>query len=148
MHTLQHCWWQILVATVAYFALGALWFNQKTLGAIWARSHGISINPEDMKKAPVGRIMGLGFVCTYFICAIICWVCCQGMACSPEGVCMSPGMLYCIKCGLAVGLAAFLSISIGYLYQMKPLASFLTDGLYHLCGCVIAAAVLHGLGCC
>ena len=67
---LQHCWWQIIVAAIAYFALGAIWFNPKVLGTMWMNSHGIKFDPEKMKEGMAMR-MGLSFIQIY-LCYALC----------------------------------------------------------------------------
>ncbi len=148
MTTTMHFWWQILVAAIVYFALGALWYNQKVLGTLWANSHGLKMDPEEMKKVNMGKLMSMSFLCTVVICAIVCWVCnasCGEMSCHADG---GGGMMHCVKSGLVVGIAAASAISMGFIYQMKPMASYLIDGGYHITGCVLASVVFYFLGCC
>ena len=149
MMMLQHCWWQIIVAAIAYFALGAIWFNPKVLGTMWMNSHGIKFDPEKMKEGMAMR-MGLSFICTIIMTAVICFVCCigccSGEMCTPES---GSSLMHCIKIGFMLGAGtASMSIAMAYLYQMKPMNAYLTDCGYHSAGSMIAAAVLHFLGCC
>ena len=145
MTTIIQCWWQIIVAAIVYFALGALWFNPKTFGNAWMKSHGILRDEERMKNANMGLMFGLSFVCALIFSAAICWICCA----TGSGVCcQSIGLFHCLKVGLMVGMIAATSICLAYLYQMKPLNAFLTDGLYHVVGSLLAATTLHLLGCC
>jgi uncharacterized protein DUF1761 len=149
MTILQHCWWQVLVAAIAYFALGAVWFNPKVFGTLWMQSHGINISEEDKKKVNMGRLMGLSFICTVLMTAVICYVCC--MSCCVGDACIpgSSSLGHCLKIGFMLGFGtASASISMAYLYQMKPRNAYLTDCGYHIVGSMIAAAVLHFLGCC
>jgi len=144
MTTILHCWWQIIVAAIVYFALGAAWFNPKTFGNIWMKSHGIVMDEEKRKNTNMGLMMGLSFVCALIFSAAICWIGCA--ACG--GNCQSTGLMDCWKIGLLIGIVAATSISMAYLYQMKPINAFLTDGLYHVVGSLLAATTLHLLGCC
>ena len=59
MTTILHCWWQIIVAAFVYFALGAAWFNPKTFGNAWMKSHGIVRDEEKMKDTNMGMMFGL-----------------------------------------------------------------------------------------
>ena len=145
MIVIQHCWWQIIVAAIVYFALGAIWFNPKTFGTTWMKSHGIVRDDERMKNSNMGILMALSFVCSLILCFAICWICC---ASSSFGVSHSDGLMHCPKVGFLVGLVACTSITMAYLYQMKPLNAFLTDGVYHIVGSLLAATTLHLLGCC
>lgn len=145
MTVILHCWWQIIVAAIVYFALGALWFNPKTFGNAWMKSHGIVRDPEKMKETGMGITMGLSFVCALIFSAAICWICC---ATSSGECCQSSSLIHCLKIGFLVGMIAATSISLAYLYQMKPLNAFLTDALYHVVGSLLAAITMHLLGCC
>jgi hypothetical protein len=150
MMTIQHCWWQILVAAIVYFALGAVWFNPKVFGTAWANSHGIKMNDEDKKKVNMGKLFTLSFLCGLVLCAAVCIVCCAacGSMCTTDGQCVSAGIGCCLKSGLLVGLSASAAISMAYIYQMKPIAAYYTDCGYHIIGCLLAAITLHLLGCC
>ncbi len=145
MTVILHCWWQIIVAAIIYFALGAAWFNPKTFGNAWMKSHGIVRDPEKMKETGMGITMGLSFVCALIFSAAICWICC---ATSSGECCQSSSLIHCLKIGFLVGMIAATSISLAYLYQMKPLNAFLTDALYHVVGSLLAAITMHLLGCC
>ncbi|MFI5221069.1 MAG: DUF1761 domain-containing protein [Bacteroidia bacterium] len=145
MSILIHCWWQIIVAAIIYFALGAAWFNPKVFGTIWMNSHGIKQPTEEERKSMnMGKMFAPSFLCTLIFSAAICWICCASCGVN----CTSMGMMHCLKVGFLVGLIGASSISMAYLYQMKPLNAFLTDGLYHVVGSMLAATTLHLLGCC
>lgn len=149
MMMIQQCWWQILVAGIAYFALGAIWFNPKVFGTLWMQSHGITMDDAKKEGVNMGKIMGLSFVCTVIMSAVICYVCClscTGEGCTPEG---GSSLMHCLKIGFMLGAGTgTMSISMAYLYQMKPRNAYLTDCGYHIVGSMIAATVLHFLGCC
>jgi hypothetical protein len=148
MTTVLHFWWQVLVAAIAYFALGAIWFNPKVFGTIWAKSHGIVMDPAKRAETNMGRLFAMSFLCALILSSAVCWVCCascQGGSCSAPG---GMGIIHCIKSGLIVGGSGFAAISMGYIYQMKPLNAFLTDGGYNLTGSVLAGIIYYYLGCC
>ena len=46
-------WLAVLVAAIAYFALGAIWFSRPVFGARWIALHEININDDNAKKAKV-----------------------------------------------------------------------------------------------
>jgi hypothetical protein len=145
MTVITHCWWQIIVAAIVYFALGAIWFSPKVFGTAWMKSHGIVMDEEKKKNTNMGALMGRSFICTLIFSAAICWICCA--TCSAESV-QSMGLMHCIKVGFLVGLVGATSLSMAYTYQMKPRNAFLTDGFYHIVGSILAAITLHLLGCC
>jgi len=56
MNLLQLNWLAIVVAFVAFFAIGAIWFGPKTFYPVWARALG-----QDPRQGPTGLPMPLVF---------------------------------------------------------------------------------------
>lgn len=52
----------ILVAALANFAIGAIWYTPKVMGSRWMKLN--NIVPDDTKKVNMGKVMGLAFVGT------------------------------------------------------------------------------------
>lgn len=146
MTSILQIWWQILVAALAYFMLGAIWFNPKVFGSIWASSHGLEMDPEKRKEVNMVRLMGTAFVFTIMITTIIAKVCL--MACGGGEACHAIGIMHCLKIGFMIGGAIALGIWMTYMYLMKPITAFITDGLYHIIGSILAASILYLLGVC
>jgi hypothetical protein len=154
MNCLTHCWWQILAATVAYWMLGAIWFNPKVFGTIWQRSHGMpEMNDAAMEKAKkmMPMLVLKSFIFSLFICIALCYFMCAGCCslghCTGPEMCM-PMMMHNLKVALLLSIFAIGgAMSMGYTYQMKPLSAYLVDIGYHVVGCCIAVAVLHLLCC-
>lgn len=146
MESILTYWWQILVAAIAYFSLGAIWFNPKVFGTIWANAHGIEMDPAKRKEVNMAKLMGTAFVCTIMITTIIAKVCM--MACGTGEACHAMGIMHCVKIGVLIGGAIASGIWMTYLYLMKPTNAFTTDGLYHIIGSTLAACVLYWLGVC
>ncbi len=143
MNIILHNWWQILVAAIPYFMLGAIWYNPKVLGTIWASGHGVVMDEAKKKDVNMGKLFGLSFMCTLVLCAVVCYVCCAG------GTPMAHSSLCdCLCSGFAVGAAAAAAMGMNYIYLMKPSRVFLIDGGYHIIGCMLAATAFHMLGCC
>jgi len=126
-------WLHVLVATIAYFILGAIWYSflfQKP----WIRYQNIDTSNPEAKKG-VGMIMFLGFVWTFIICT--------GLAILVFKTPLLGGVLSAVKLGLTTGVCfSALTISMTYLYLKKPFALHLIDGLYHVVGQIIAALIL------
>lgn len=139
-------WWQILVAAIPYFMLGAIWYNPKVLGNTWGSGHGLDMSEDRKKDVNMGKLFGLSFLCTIVLCAVVCYVCCQGMSSMPGMSGMSN--TDCLGSGFAVGVAAAAAMSMNYIYLMKPIRVFVIDGGYHIIGCMLAATVFNLLGCC
>ena len=125
-------WLSILVASIAYFGLGAIWYSA-LFGKQWIRHHKINVNDPEMKKNAAGIMF------TSFILMVVA-VFCLSLLIYRLGLHeISSG----VKIGLYTGAGfAATATSIGYLYTKKPFALHLIDGLYHVCGYIIAAIIL------
>ena len=147
MNCLTNCWWQILLAAVGYFAVGAVWFNPKVLGTVWQKSHNLSFTEEQMKKSMLPTML-LSFLCTIVLSAVICYMMCHtGGSCAAPGAagnacCSGLGHAMCIGAMLGAGTGGG-SIAMAYIYQMKPRNAYITDIGYHVLGSVVAAVILH-----
>lgn len=125
-------WLHILVAALAYFALGALWYSP-LFGKQWIAYQNINMNDPEAKKG-AATIMLFSFV--WMIVSTI------GLAVLIYKLQLS-GVMSGIKLGLLTGVCfSFAAISVTYLYIKKPLGLHLIDGLYHVLGQVIAAVIL------
>ncbi len=146
MTSILEIWWQILVASVAYFMLGSIWFNPKTFGTAWANSHGIVMDPEKRKEVNMVKLMGTAFIFTVMITTIIAKVCL--LSCGGGETCHAMGIMHCLKIGLLIGGAIAAAISMTYMFLMKPANALILDGLFHVVGSMLAASVLFALGAC
>jgi hypothetical protein len=125
-------WLHILVAAIAYFVLGAIWYSalfQKK----WVAYHEVQMNAPDAKKG-VAAIMIGSFIWMFIISfALAVLVYRLNLNNAMSG----------IKLGLFTGLCfSAAAISITYLYLKKPAGLHLIDGLYHIAGQIIAAIIL------
>lgn len=131
LFSLYH-WPAVLVAAVAYFMLGAIWYSA-LFGKKWIAYHNINVNDEDAKKGMV-RIMTSSFL--LMLIAVLCI----------EMIVVRlhlHGATTGIRWGLLTGGGfAATGISVGYLYTQKPFGLHVIDGLYHIIGHVIAAVIL------
>ncbi|MDB5232688.1 MAG: hypothetical protein JWN76_3493 [Chitinophagaceae bacterium] len=125
-------WLHILVATIGYFVLGAIWYSflfQKP----WIRGHKIDMNNPEAKKGVAG-VMVISFVLQFLICTGIAVVL---KAVPPAGIGDA------VETAAFVGFFfAFLTTSVSYMYLQKPFVIHLIDGLYNVVGMMIAAAIL------
>jgi hypothetical protein len=126
-------WLHVLVAAIAYFALGALWYSllfQKQ----WIRYHGIDMNNPDGRKG-VGAVMFMSFILMFLITV--------GLEILIYRAAITGGVLSGVKLGLTTGvLFSATAISVTYLYLKKPAGLHFIDGLYHVVGQIIAAVIL------
>lgn len=126
-------WLHILVAAIAYFALGAIWYSflfQKK----WIAYHNINTNNPDGRKG-VGAMMFLSFIWMFIVTV--------GLAILIEKIPTAWGVLAGVKLGLTTGVCFSAAvISITYLYLKKPIGIHFIDGLYHIVAQIIAAVIL------
>jgi hypothetical protein len=126
-------WLAVLVAAIAYFSLGAIWFSKPVFGGKWMALHQINMNDPEAKKG-VGAIMFGSFIL---------------MLLATTGLAILVARFHFyevisgIKLGLFTGICfASTAISVTFLYIKKPLAIHFIDNLYHVVGQIIAAIIL------
>ena len=127
-------WLAVLVATVAYFMLGALWYSKPLFGTKWAQLVRLDMNNPDLKKG-----MGGMMISTFVLILVACF----GLETLIVKVNFAQEFTYGIKLGLLTGLAfATTAVSINYVYERKPSNLYLISNGYHVLGHVIAATIL------
>jgi hypothetical protein len=125
-------WLHVLVAAIAYFALGAIWYGP-LFSKAWIRGHAININDPDAKKGVAGIM-----ITSFFIVLAIC----IALAVVLEVASVHDAM-HAVKWGLFLGFGfAFTSTSMTYIYLKKPVSLHMIDGLYHVVGMTIACLIL------
>jgi hypothetical protein len=125
-------WLHILVAAIAYFMLGALWYSP-LFGKKWVAYQGINMNDPNIKSG-TGAIMTGSFI-WMFIATI-------GLEILSERLGLL-GAMSGIKLGLLTGICfSAMAISVTYLYVKKPSGLHFIDCGYHILGQVIAAVIL------
>ncbi len=126
-------WLHILVAAIAYFMLGAIWYSflfQKK----WVAYQNINMNDPKAKEGTAAIMIG-SFV-WMFIATV-------GLALLIDRTGVTGGVMSGVKLGLITGICFSASaISITYLYIKKPMGLHFIDGLYHVVGQIIAAVIL------
>ena len=125
-------WLAILVAGVAYFALGAIWYSF-LFKNVWIKATGVNPNDPNMKKG-VAQIM-LSSLVLMIVTAL-------GIAIFMTKTGVSSWMTGA-KIGLIAGICfATTSVSISYLYEKRPFALYVVNCGYNIVGCVIAGIIL------
>ncbi len=115
-------WLACIVAGVAAWVLGALWYSPFLFGKTWQKELGFT--EEELKKANMAVIFG-GSLVLMIIMAIGVAVLCSHHA--------NGGAIDGLKCGLLIGVFfAATSIGINYLYQRKSLKLYFIDALYQI----------------
>ncbi len=126
-------WLAVLVAAFAYFALGALWYGM-LFSKKWIAYQGLDVNDPDFKKGTSGIMTG-----SFFLMLLAC----IGLAMLINGLEGEPNLTTAVVTGTLTGVFFSLTAtSISYLYVKKPAGLHFIDGLYHVCGQIIAAIIL------
>ncbi|MDP4264225.1 MAG: DUF1761 domain-containing protein [Bacteroidota bacterium] len=126
-------WLAVLVAAVAYFAIGGLWYSKVLFANSWVRLSGVNMNDPNAKKG-AAQIMLASFVLMI--------VACIGLAILIARIGSSGWMTGC-KTGLITGICfSATAISISYLYEKKPTGLHLINGLYNIIGSVVAGSII------
>ena len=125
-------WLAVLVASVGYFLVGAIWYSALFRNA-WIKSSGVNTTDPNMKKG-VG-----GIFLTSFILMI---VACIGIALVMTKI--SPlNWMSGLKVGLIVGVCfCATAISNSYLYEKRPTTLHIINDLYNIVGCSVAGIII------
>ena len=125
-------WLHILVAALAYFALGSIWYSA-LFGKKWVSFQKIDMNDPNAKKGVAAIMFGSFvwmFITTLGLAILVYRLNLQEV---------SSGIKWGLLTGICFSAAA---ISVSYLYVKKPAGLHLIDCLYHIVGQIIAAVIL------
>jgi len=126
-------WLAVLVAGIAYFMLGGLWYSKALFGTKWASLQKIDMNDPNMKKG-VGAIMFYSFIFMLLTAVGLAILIVRAGVMHIDGA---------VRLGLVTGLLfAVTSVSISFVYEKKPMALHFITGAYLLLGNIIAAIIL------
>jgi hypothetical protein len=124
-------WLAVLVASLAYFFLGAIWYSALFRNA-WIKATGIVMN--DNARKGIAAIMIASFITVVITCA--------GLAFFITRFRMGNWMTGC-KVGLIAGICfSAATICNSYLYEKRPIALSAINSLYNIVGCVIAGIII------
>ena len=126
-------WLAVLVAAIAYFMLGALWYSKALFGSKWAAVVGLNMNDPDKSKGMAKMMIGT---------LVLILVTCIGLA-----LLVNRLDLFVFSSGLRLGAItgicfASTAVSISFIYESRPTALYFIDCGYHLAGHLIAAIIL------
>lgn len=120
--------WAVLVAALASFVVGFLWYNPKVFGKKWQKEVGLS--DDAMANANMGLIFGTSFVLTFIMALVIASFHPMGYG---QGIWM--GGFF------GIGLVAT-SFGVNYLFQRKSLSLWLIDAGYQVVVLMIAGLIV------
>jgi len=127
-------WLAVVVATVAYFALGGLWFSQLLFGKAWQRAMGW----EDTDEESFGPEFYIG----PFLTCLLSTIAVGMLAVATGSDTLAEGLMLGLVVG--IGISGAVLFVTGYFDPKKPepmVWAAVTAG-YHLLGLLIAAAIL------
>jgi hypothetical protein len=123
-------WLGVIVATLASFAIGAVWYSPLLFTKAWQREAGVS--DAKAKSANMPMIFGTAFV-LQFLAALV-----FAMFLGPR-----PGLTFGIGAGFAAGLfwvaGAF---GVNYLFEQRSLKLWLINGGYNVVTFTVFGAIL------
>ena len=130
-------WVAVIVAALAYFALGALWYSKLLFANKWIAYLKLDINDPNAKKG-MGMMFGGSLVLMFVQCLAI------AIMAERLGI-AGMGWMGGLKFGALTGCCFCASqIGINYLYEKKPCGLFLINGGYAIVGNIIAAVIICG----
>jgi len=125
-------WLAVLVAAVAFFLLGAIWYSFLFRDA-WIKSTGVNVNDPNAKKGVAGVMV------TSFLTIIITSI---GLALFIARI-QPGGWTTGLKVGLVAGVCfCTMAIVNSYLYEKRPATLHLINSFYNIVGCVIAGIII------
>lgn len=124
----------VLVAGVATWIIGALWYSPVLFAKPWMAAHGYT--PEKMQGMKAGMMRAFigSFIC-YLITAAVLAV----LMAMTGSVGIGAGIKLGVLCWVGFSAALFLTQN---LYSDKPLTVFLIDTGYHLVFLIVMGAIL------
>jgi hypothetical protein len=125
-------WLAVLVGSLAYFFLGAIWYSFLFKNA-WIRLSGINMEDPNVKT---------GVALTMLTSFVLMIVASTGLAIliARTG---SAGWTTGLKIGLIAGICfSATAISIAYVYEKRPLGLHLINGAYSVFGCALSGIII------
>ena len=126
-------WLAVLVAALAYFMLGAIWYSKALFGSKWAQLVGLDMNDPNKGKG-MAKMMGGTFALIIITCIGLAF-----LVIRMDLFVFASG----IKLGLLTGICfATTAVAISFIYESRPTGLYFIDCGYHLVGHIIAAIIL------
>jgi hypothetical protein len=123
-------WLGVIVATLASFAIGSVWYSPVLFSKVWQREVGVS--DEKAKGANMPLIFGMSFV-LQFLAALV-----FAMFLGPR-----PGLAFGVGAGFAAGLFWVAgAMGVSYLFEQRSLKLWLINGGYNVVTFTAFGAIL------
>lgn len=125
-------WVSILVAGLAYFFLGAIWYTA-LFGKKWRAFNPSVVNDPNAKK---------GAVSSMIVSLLLMFITSFGLFILAERFGIF-GWMGGLKLGLVTGICfAATAIHISYIFEKRPLGLHLINGFYNIAGNILAAIII------
>jgi hypothetical protein len=126
-------WLAVLVAAIAYFILGAIWYSKALFATQWAKAVGIDMNNPDKGKS-LGKMMAGSFILIAITCIALAL-----LVVRMDLFILASGL----RLGAITGLCfATTAVAISFIYESRPTSLYFIDCGYHLVGHLAAAVIL------
>ena len=125
-------WLAVIVAAIAYFALGALWYAPPVFGDLWMRSGGIQV-PEQPQAA---------FYIIPFLTCLLATIAVGMLAAATASDTAAEGIVLGLVTGVGIALTSLFVTGFFDPQKPQPMVWVAVVSGYHLVGLVIAAVIL------
>jgi len=126
-------WLAVVVAAIAWFILGAIWYAPPVMGKIWMAAAGLAV-PDGQKPSPI--ILAVTLV-AYLIAAAV-----TGALAAATGTdTLGEGVVLGVMLGVGYALTAALVAAV-YEKKPEPAAYILVNGIYNTLGLTIVGAIV------
>ena|SRR5688572_1725260 len=127
-------WLAIIVAAIAAFALGALWYSRTLFGRQWMAAHGHTPEKLAAMQSNMGKTYAFSFI-TYVIMAMVIAL----LLALTGGTTAVQGIVLAVLAWLGFGFTIGLNTN---LYSTKPAAAFMIDAGYQLVHVILMGAII------
>lgn len=129
-------WLAVIIAAVAYYALGAIWYARQTFGSIWMDSIGWKPDPESGPQMSTANLVLP--ILAFLVTAIA-----LGMLAASTGTdTLAEGIVLGLVAGVGVATMITLVTAAYDPISPKPMTWFFVTGGYHLVGILTASAII------
>lgn len=127
-------WLAIIVAAIAAFALGALWYSNALFGRQWMAAHGHTPEKLAAMQSSMGKTYAFSFI-TYVITAMVIAL----LVGLTGGETLVGGIVIAVLAWLGFGFTIGLNSN---LFSDKPASAFMIDAGYQLVYMVVMGAII------
>ena len=127
-------WIAILVAAIAAFALGALWYSRTRFGRQWMAAHGHTPEKLAAMQSSMGKTYAFSFI-TYLIMAMVIALL-MGLT---GGNSVGQGIVIAVLAWLGFGFTIGLNSN---LFSGKPSSAFMIDAGYQFVHVIVMGAII------